>query len=149
MAIACLYGKCFYLCTLIWISFFKKNLKTLANRGIMNYIRCLFSEIKLFIFRNVCQNKKRLYLCSPFDLKISQGDRKKFFEKIEASLAEANSSKINTPILRWNCKSKRLNNSLLQWRVWSWLRMNASGRLNTCKSNGKVSSEIHEWRTGA
>ncbi len=25
--------------------------------------------------------------------------------------------------------------------------MNASGRPNTCKSNGKVSSEIHEWRT--
>ena len=26
----------------------------------------------------------------------------------------------------------------LQWRVWSWLRMNASGRLNTCKSRGMV-----------
>ena len=25
----------------------------------------------------------------------------------------------------------------LQRRVWSWLRMNASGRPNTCKSNGK------------
>ena len=24
----------------------------------------------------------------------------------------------------------------IQWRVWSWLRMNASGRLNTCKSRG-------------
>jgi len=24
----------------------------------------------------------------------------------------------------------------LQWRVWSWLRMNASGRPNTCKSYG-------------
>ena len=24
----------------------------------------------------------------------------------------------------------------LLWRVWSWLRMNASGRLNTCKSYG-------------
>ena len=29
---------------------------------------------------------------------------------------------------------------LLQWRVWSWLRMNASGRPNTCKSNGKYSA---------
>ncbi len=26
--------------------------------------------------------------------------------------------------------------SILQWRVWSWLRMNASYRLNTCKSRG-------------
>ena len=25
---------------------------------------------------------------------------------------------------------------ILQWRVWSWLRMNASYRLNTCKSRG-------------
>ena len=24
------------------------------------------------------------------------------------------------------------------WRVWSWLRMNAGGVLNTCKSNGKA-----------
>ena len=28
---------------------------------------------------------------------------------------------------------ERLN---LNWRVWSWLRLNAGGRLNTCKSNG-------------
>ena len=27
---------------------------------------------------------------------------------------------------------------LLQWRVWSWLRMNASYRLNTCKSRGSM-----------
>ena len=26
----------------------------------------------------------------------------------------------------------------LQWRVWSWLRMNASYRLNTCKSRGSM-----------
>ena len=26
--------------------------------------------------------------------------------------------------------------NILQWRVWSWLRMNASYRLNTCKSRG-------------
>ena len=29
-----------------------------------------------------------------------------------------------------------LINIILQWRVWSWLRMNASYRLNTCKSRG-------------
>ena len=27
---------------------------------------------------------------------------------------------------------------ILQWRVWSWLRMNASYRLNTCKSRGSM-----------
>ena len=33
----------------------------------------------------------------------------------------------------------------LQWRVWSWLRMNASGRLNTCKSRGSTGSNTG-WR---
>ena len=31
---------------------------------------------------------------------------------------------------------KREATYILQWRVWSWLRMNASYRLNTCKSRG-------------
>ena len=30
----------------------------------------------------------------------------------------------------------------LNWRVWSWLRLNAGGRPNTCKSSANVSSEI-------
>ena len=34
----------------------------------------------------------------------------------------------------------------LQWRVWSWLRMNASYRLNTCKSRGSTSGG--DRRTG-
>ena len=40
----------------------------------------------------------------------------------------------------------------IQWRVWSWLRMNASGRLNTCKSRGSImDSNIYggDRRTGA
>ena len=32
--------------------------------------------------------------------------------------------------------AKDLTKHFIQWRVWSWLRMNASGRLNTCKSRG-------------
>ena len=31
---------------------------------------------------------------------------------------------------------KKYQRYFLQWRVWSWLRMNASYRLNTCKSRG-------------
>ena len=30
---------------------------------------------------------------------------------------------------------------LLNMRVWSWLRMNAGGVLNTCKSNGVLMNE--------
>ena len=34
------------------------------------------------------------------------------------------------------------NHDILQWRVWSWLRMNASYRLNTCKSRGNDSESL-------
>ena len=37
----------------------------------------------------------------------------------------------------------------LQWRVWSWLRMNASGRLNTCKSRGNREKLAFPLTTGA
>ena len=36
------------------------------------------------------------------------------------------------------------------WRVWSWLRTNAGGVLNTCKSNETIESLLLkvEWQTG-
>ena len=44
---------------------------------------------------------------------------------------------------------------LLNWRVWSWLRLNVGGRPHTCKSNGNRSLwslrgelDADEWRTG-
>ena len=36
----------------------------------------------------------------------------------------------------------------IQRRVWSWLRMNASDRPNTCKSRGSTSSDGGDRRTG-
>ena len=38
----------------------------------------------------------------------------------------------------------------LNWRVWFWLRLNAGGMPNTCKSNGNDESLLSgdEWRTG-
>ena len=36
-------------------------------------------------------------------------------------------------------------NYILQCRVWSWLRMNASYRLNTCKSQGNVREACFPW----
>ena len=38
----------------------------------------------------------------------------------------------------WECRSRTWRIRNIQRRVWSWLRMNASGRLNTCKSRGSV-----------
>ena len=34
---------------------------------------------------------------------------------------------------------------ILLWRVWSWLRMNASSRLNTCKSRGSMKFACKLW----
>ena len=39
--------------------------------------------------------------------------------------------KLEVPDWTWDIEN-------IQRRVWSWLRMNASGRLNTCKSRGSV-----------
>ena len=41
-------------------------------------------------------------------------------------------------IAEWRRKLVKILSKIqfLQWRVWSWLRMNASYRLNTCKSRG-------------
>ena len=38
----------------------------------------------------------------------------------------------------WECRSRTWRIRNIQRRVWSWLRMNASGRLNTCKSRGSA-----------
>ena len=37
------------------------------------------------------------------------------------------------------------NTFFIQWRVWSWLRMNASYRLNTCKSRGSTGVARNPW----
>ena len=50
---------------------------------------------------------------------------------------------------RWGSDGTRrvkgIEQKFLQWRVWSWLRMNASGRPNTCKSRG---SGAQQWAAG-
>ncbi len=43
---------------------------------------------------------------------------------------------LSFPLRKVNSQALTKHNIFLLWRVWSWLRMNASGRLNTCKSRG-------------
>ena len=51
---------------------------------------------------------------------------------------------------RNSLRSLILRASNLNWRVWSWLRLNAGGRPNTCKSSGSTESLLSgdERRTG-
>ena len=48
-------------------------------------------------------------------------------------------------------RRKNTKNEKISWRVWSWLRTNAGGMPNTCKSN-EISflfpKEKLQWRTG-
>ena len=64
-----------------------------------------------------------------------------------------------TEITRWEfclvvftANIKFSSTHILQWRVWSWLRMNAGYRLNTCKSRGNGIGCLHRMdvdrRTG-
>ena len=78
----------------------------------------------------------------------------KFFESLEAIAHK--SSIYGKVILAKNIDNMTSNfernmivsiKTHLQWRVWSWLRMNASGRLNTCKSWGSAGSNT--WRRPA
>ena len=56
----------------------------------------------------------------------------------EDELAQGKSLSIPPLINKIRCvRVQRKNKTLdIQWRVWSWLRMNASYRPNTCKSRG-------------
>ena len=45
----------------------------------------------------------------------------------------------------WNFFFQSFKDINLGWRVWSWLRMNASYRLNTCKSRGNMKEACFLW----
>ena len=67
----------------------------------------------------------------------------------EIAQIRGNTSKANEIILRyierafakcWRRRWRFIAVRKLYWRVWSWLRTNAGGMPNTCKSNGESST---------
>ena len=93
---------------------------------------------KTYINREVVQEASYIIIYSVIRVK----DTNRQFEKIEsllwASIIREWSK--STEQTRHRCVKFRFTpwrkEIFLQWRVWSWLRMNASYRLNTCKSRG-------------
>ena len=73
------------------------------------------------------------------------GSEKLFFWFIDKWRASGNRT-----LRFWFLPSRNLCTDL-NWRVWFWLRLNAGGVLNTCKSNAKVASATsrvaHGWVT--
>ena len=64
-----------------------------------------------------------------FAVRFAQNSER-FFLATFANVLEREIGSLNY----WYCLRKTKH--FLQWRVWSWLRINASGRPNTCKSRG-------------
>ena len=92
--------------------------------------------------------KNSTYLCNPF-----RNIMRSFFKAvlwITGYLREKKCSiYLSFPLKEANSQDSNDTFDFLQWRVWSWLRMNASGRLNTCKSRGSIRVAIPEMATGA
>ncbi len=81
---------------------------------------------------------KSIYLYIRFRLMSGAGKREaKEFLKILKGLKTNSKCESANKFDGYNDWAKEiLFKVLLLWRVWSWLRMNASDRLNTCKSRG-------------
>ena len=114
-------------------------------KNIFLIYRRIIKNIKKKI-RMGCKNKKRLYFCNPNSGRKRQrgmGRKGKFFERMEWCSKWLKSINLRTQAIKsGQTQSKR---NYIGWRVWSWLRMNAGGRLNTCKSNGNSTSNS-SWR---
>ena len=101
-----------------------------------------FSSKSLVVRIKVC------YLCVPLRRETKQSVSKKCRER-EKKIIDTTGRKDKEKAILKCFKQIRTfeitssGNKL--WRVWSWLRMNASGRLNTCKSNGN-SRACFGWR---
>ena len=91
-----------------------------------------------------CWNHTGTYLCTPIK-KLGGRKCQKIFESLEATARKLIFTVRFSDIINRSHTLIFLKNywrqmvkTHLQWRVWSWLRMNASGRLNTCKSWGSA-----------
>ena len=94
-----------------------------------------------FTFAPLSALKKR----SGQNKKVLSKIRIKFFEDIEQLSKFFLSRKREISNNTFEIRAKIYIQNFLQWRVWSWLRMNASGRPNTCKSRGITKVACYFW----
>ena len=73
--------------------------------------------------------------------------RRKTNRQVCLTLGSNLEARSETDTNKCSLSNKAAVKDLLQWRVWSWLRMNASYRLNTCKSRGSMLVACNQrWR---
>ena len=130
-----------YLCTPIWKTGILRRKEFLWKTGARSW-KVQKSWKSFGSFR-----KKRTF-ASPFEKRVLARGFRKFIEKtgnLYCTRSKYREILINREALillfigimkcQWQAKNYI---EIIQWRVWSWLRMNASGRLNTCKSRGSM-----------
>ena len=117
-----------------WKSFwrFEKDYLSLQSLSLR-----FFGTVRKKILKKICRIRKDALSLQSLSQPKCEAFLKWFFELL-VIFWEQNCS----IYLSISFKGKRIVRTLtkhyflLQWRVWSWLRMNASGRPNTCKSRG-------------
>ena len=101
------------------------------------------------------QYKKRVYNALPLEhdaQKQKPSAFEKFFKKIGTDnlcgpLLRGFRRKSMRSCLNIRWRTYTSNFLKFKWRVWSWLRLNAGGRPNTCKSNGNSKIACYlSWR---
>ena len=131
-----------------------KNTTVLQNAGCRLWTTSLVKTAESF-----CWFDKGYYLCIPnrnkplVDSRVgAAGNCRKIFERMETTAHKFSiygkvmlAKEIDNMTSNFERKLIVSIKTHLQWRVWSWLRMNASGRLNTCKSRGSTGSNTG-WR---
>ena len=112
----------------------------------------------IFFEKNTCTKRKLPYLCGPnsrgsITSKNELGSSLKTWGQHKSETVSREVGPFRRVRNNENhsgaLKQEIYSTTIIQWRVWSWLRMNASGRPNTCKSDGISPSGEWEWRTGA
>ena len=105
-----------------------------------------------FLLKNFADWKKLFIFAVPFR-KNRRELKSEIFDRLETT---NNQNKEGTKERMWRTykksprqKKKKKKKIYLQRRVWSWLRMNASDRPNTCKSRGSGSKACFACRRPA
>ncbi len=108
----------------------------LIMKKISIYILLIFMQeqkIIKFFQKNIWSVRKMVVLLHPLST-----EKQEWFETDEKIEIACVSHPVKGQGGGHEDESIKVKEQFLQWRVWSWLRMNASGRLNTCKSRGNA-----------
>ena len=106
---------------------------------------CFFYILDL---KNIWHRSKKVYNAFPLSRTTTTNKTKRFKSSLKTSTdnlcgPSEEGNKRDREGESWGTIKK--NQNLYYRRVWSWLRLNAGGRPNTCKSNGNIGKACFFW----